>query len=102
MSLTADPTPARLSGTDDMMAPVAGAAVIPIEPPSTISPTRISQYDESGPSSENRMKPMVMPMKPVTTIVFSPNRSPSLALRGATRISMNANGIKAKPAWSGE
>ena len=102
VSLTAEPTPARLSGTDDMIAPVAGAAVMPIDPPSTINPARISQYDESGSRSENRMKPTVMPQKPVTTIAFRPNRSPSLALRGATRISMNANGISANPASSGE
>ena len=48
VSLTAEPTPALLSGTDDMIAPVAGAIVIAMPVASSTKPTRMNRYGVSG------------------------------------------------------
>src|SRR4051794_39592370 len=97
VSLTAEPTPALLSGTDDMIAPVAGGIVNAMPPASNMSASMITRYGVSGARNAMITNPAAIPEKPVATTRFSPSRATSPALRGATMNIMSANGNVAMP-----
>ena len=84
VSFTAEPTPARDAGTDDMTASVAGATIMPMPTPSRISAlTMCGKYDESGANRPASSKPAATTPMPVATTGPAPTRCASLALRGA-------------------
>ena len=64
VSLTADPTPALLSGTDDMIVPVAGGIVSAMPPASITSATTMRPYGVSGARNVKTTNPAAIPVNP--------------------------------------
>ena len=102
VSFTADPTPAFDRGTDDMISPVAGAAVMPMPAPSTANAAATTRYGVSVVSEVSAAKPTATMPSPAAMTRAAPNRSASAALRGDTATNVSASGRLASPASSGE
>src|SRR5690606_40389890 len=101
VSFTAEPTPALSSGSELMMAAVAGAIVLAIPEDMMTRDAAYWRYELSGPSSESDPRPIATSVRPRPMTLRRPKRWTSASLLGATMTMVAADGRMASPAWSG-
>src|SRR3954447_19658460 len=102
VSLTADPTPARLRGSEPMIDSAAGADERPRPDPSSSMATPSRVYPLETVIVDAISRPDVKTTSPPTTTRLVPRRFTSVDEAGATTIIAAANGSVRTPAWNGE
>ncbi len=102
VSLIAEPTPARLGGSDPMIDSVAGAEVSPRPMPKKSRTTHPPTNDDMIVfDAYNTMVPAIT-NDPITTTHFVPHRNTSFGALGDVAIMPTATGRARSPASNGE
>ena len=102
VSLTADPTPALLGGSEETMASEPAGIRVAIPAARKIIASATTGYDVSRPTVARIANPMAWTVKPAVMAPRFPMASTSFGLRGATTIIVMTNGNIRTPASIGE
>src|SRR6266702_3599903 len=95
--ITADPTPALSTGTDDIAAAVVGAIVIAMPKPPVSKPGRMFHHDDAVPRVPKSSNEPVRRIMPVPISQRGPTRSEIFPAAGATRMISTVIGRNVAP-----
>src|SRR5262245_27331955 len=95
--ITAEPTPALSTGTEDIAAAVVGAIVIPMPNPPATSPGTRSHHDEPASRVPKSRRDAARRIIPPPISQRGPKRSESFPATGATRMIKTVNGKNVAP-----